>query len=505
MIASRTTQWNSLRGERFDVLILGGGVSGACLFNQLAAEGYRVLLIDRKDFASATSQSSAMMIWGGLLYLKDFRFRTVWKLCSSRNHLIRTKSGSVRPEKFCYLIRNKGGRGPVLMNTALYSYWALGKCRGARPRRDSHFAEIDFLNKNAFRDSFVYQEAVLDSSDTRFALDWILSHQHPDSVALNYCSITGASLARDQSYWSVGLQDELQPQVETEIFARMIVNCTGPWTDEVNKQFGIVTPFKHVLSKGVFIGFKRFPHHEHPLIMDVGHDGDCMSLIPWGPISLWGPTETCKSELPAALSAQPEDISLLLSELNKCLTQPKSVDDIVSIRHGVRALVVKKDEVLRESSLELSRKFKIHGDSNLPWISVYGGKLTDCVRLAAAVLSKIKKRLGNSKSREHQTSHSRSRPELVNFPGLTIPVSSVDWCVEHEMCWTLEDYLRRRTNVSQWVPRGGLGRSNENRRYLVEVAKRLPTCREQSDAEEAVHKYEMQIGEFDRLLTTCRA
>jgi hypothetical protein len=74
--------------------------------------------------------------------------------------------------------------------------------------------------------------------------------------------------------------------------------------------------------------------------------------------------------------------------------------------------------------------------------------------------------------------------------------------VEHEACWTLEDYLRRRTNVSQWVPRGGLGRDNENRNHLLLIAEGLPSCDKQT-AEDKVRKYEDEIHKLDQLLGAC--
>lgn len=501
MIAQRQAQWESLRRTSFDVLILGGGVSGTCLFHQLCAEGYRVLLIDKGDFGSATSQSSAMMIWGGLLYLKDLKLHTVWRLCGARDHLLREKSDWVQPQLFRYLVARNGQRGSLLINAALSAYWLLGRCQGARPRRDPRF-DAPFLKKEIFRDSFLYQEAVLDSSDSRFALHWILSHQSPESVALNYCSASGGSFSQADGHWSIGLQDHLIGG-RSETRARLVVNCVGPWTDEVNNQFCIRSPFKHVLSKGVFLGLNRFANHEQPLIIDIGNEGDCMSLIPWGPISLWGPTETCEDKLSDALSVKPADVASLLRELNALVPQAQSVDDIVSIRHGVRALVVNKDEAPQASSLKLSRKSRIHSDSIAPWLAVYGGKLTDCVRLANTLLDKIRERLGPARSRPPCHRIPRAETQYVGFPGLPTPVPSVGWCVEREMCWTLEDYLRRRTNISQWIPRGGLGRNNENRKSLIRMAEDLPPLSPRH-AEEAVRLYEQKIiNQMDHLFAAC--
>jgi glycerol-3-phosphate dehydrogenase len=505
MITHRQAQWESLRRTTFDVLILGGGVSGTCLFHHLCAEGYRVLLIDKGDFGSATSQSSAMMIWGGLLYLKDLKLRTVWRLCSARDHLLREKSDWVQPQLFRYLVARNGQRGSLLINAALSAYWLLGRCQGARPQRDPRF-EIPFLRREIFRDSFLYQEAVLDTSDTRFALHWILSHQNPQSFAVNYCSASGGTFSQSAGCWSIGLQDHLFQGARSETRARLVVNCAGPWTDQVNNQFGIQSPFKHVLSKGVFLGLKRFSNHEQPLIIDIGNEGDCMSLIPWGPISLWGPTETCEDKLSDALAPSPTDIALLLRELNAVVPRPQSVEDIVSIRHGVRALVVNKDEAPCGSSLKLSRRSRIYSDSIVPWLAVYGGKLTDCVRLARALLFKIKERLGpagNQPRAQPTTRNPRAESDYASFPGLPMPVPNVRWCVEREMCWTLEDYLRRRTNISQWIPRGGLGRKNENRTSLIRMAEDLPPL-VQRHAEEAVRLYELKIiNQIDQLFAAC--
>src|SRR6185295_4157850 len=108
-----------------------------------------------------------------------------------------------------------------------------------------------------------------------------------------------------------------------------------------------------------------------------------------------------------------------------------------------------------KSTLQLSRGFKVYGDRQVPWISVYGGKITDCVRLARSVVSNIKKRLGPVRSNGRRFESASVAQEFTSFPGLSGKVLRVRSCVKHEMCWTLEDYLRRRTNISQWMPRGG--------------------------------------------------
>jgi glycerol-3-phosphate dehydrogenase len=502
MLTLRQTQWDRIKSTGFDVLILGGGISGACLFHHLSAAGYRVLIVDKGDFAGATSQSSAMMVWGGLLYLKDLRFPTVWGLCGSRNRLVSEKASWVRPQQFRYLVTHNGHRSGLLMNAALHGYWVMGKCQGARPKRSTAFPEAGFLRSGAFANSFVYEEAVVDTSDSRFALRWILDGQTDNAVALNYCSPVEASFEETTGEWRLALQDQLGKYLQSEVRARVIVNCTGPWTDEVNSQFGFHTPFKHVFSKGVFIGLPRLPNHELPLIMDVGDKGDCMSLIPWGPISLWGPTESSDSGLSAALSIKPADISYLLNELNKFLAEPKGVDDIISVRNGVRALVVKTNDRVKESTLSLSRKFEVYSDAQRPWISVYGGKLTGCVRLARIANAKIRKHIGAGSKPQRRNGVEQADFEQTKFPGLSTSVPTLRWCVNRELCCTLDDYLRRRTNIAQWIPRGGLGRNNENRSYLTEISEELADVAHSAAA--AVRFYESRvIDPVDKLIAAC--
>jgi glycerol-3-phosphate dehydrogenase len=125
------------------------------------------------------------------------------------------------------------------------------------------------------------------------------------------------------------------------------------------------------------------------------------------------------------------------------------------------------------------------------------------VRLANRGVSKIRNRIGKPSGSAQRSQMSAMRQELTCFPGLSAKVLSARSCVENEMCWTLEDYLRRRTNISQWVPRAGLGLNNENRSYLATIARDFPVWNEMQTAEDQVRRYEERISEFDRLLESC--
>lgn len=499
----RNERWAVAAQTIFDVAIIGGGINGACLYHHLCREGYQVLLVDKGDFASGTSQASAMMVWGGLLYLRNWRFAAVRHLCDSRDRLIRDMGDWVRPRAFRYLPAADGRHSPALVGAGLYSYWVLGGCRRLRPRREIVFPELAFLNGDRLRGSLVYEEACVEPSDARFVLLWVLPQRDARRVALNYCSLQGGGFDRSARQWHLELTDTLESR-QCLARARWVVNAAGVWTDSVNRRFGLEFRHKHVFSKGVFVGIPRDSCHEAALVFETRKGRDWMSLFPWGSVSLWGPTETFTSQLEESFAVCSEDIRLLLDELNMHLAQPAGPRNIVSVRCGVRALAV--DRSLPEAdvnTVDLSRRYWIDRHPHLPWTSLYGGKMTDCVRVASAVTRIIRGALEPILPPSLAPPPVAANPQWHHFPGLPEEVLSATWCAENEMCCTLEDYLRRRTNIAQWVPRGGLGFHNENLPHLVSLAKVFAAGR-QEDAQGIVATYRRKVEqEFDAVLATC--
>src|SRR4051812_37471915 len=153
----------------FDVAILGGGVNGACVFDALCKAGYRALLVDRGDFASGTSQASGMMVWGGLLYLKDGDLRTVVELSRDRDVMIRDMPGRMAARRFRYLYGAGRGRSKWLVRAALWLYWVLGLCRRRAPGSERAFGEAALIRAGEVGGSLVYEEGFLEGSDARFA------------------------------------------------------------------------------------------------------------------------------------------------------------------------------------------------------------------------------------------------------------------------------------------------------------------------------------------------
>lgn len=496
----RRAQWDAIKHTTADVVVVGGGINGAAIFHHLCMEGYRVLLVEKGDFASGTSQASAMMIWGGLIHLRQLDLITVGRLCASRDRLIRENVASIFPRTFRYLPTHDCGRKRLSAYTAHYSYWLLGGGRRRRPRFQKDFTELSFLNRAGFPFSLEYEEACVEPSDARFVLEWLLPHQSLQNVALNYCNLQGGSYDSAAKEWCLELSDTLTG-TDAVVRAKWVINAAGTWTDSINRRFDIESPYKHVFGKGVFIGIKRHPQHQTPLMIETKELESCMSLLPWGPVSLWGPTETCITDMEEGFSPTSEDVRYLVQQLNRHLSCPVSIEEIVSLRCGVRPLVVKRSCTKPHQTLDLSRKYRIQRDRTASWISIYGGKLTSCVPIAKAVTTLLLDCIKPDARRAPKQESENVSVELETFPSLSEKVPSAEWCAKHEMCWNLEDYLRRRTNVSQWVARGGLGSQNENVQHLTLLAKAFQGDSAEGLVKNAVRSYERKIErEYDEVL-----
>jgi glycerol-3-phosphate dehydrogenase len=493
-IEKRDFRWSQLNNSDFDVVIIGGGISGASLFARMASEGYKTLLIDKGDFGSATSQASGMMIWGGLLYLKSLDFRTVFSLCRDRDVHISGCPSRIRPQYFYYFPLRRGWQYTPLVKGGLDFYRLLGGMRRGRNYIEKNPDEKNIIINEQFRDPLAYEEGMLNYSDCHFVVDLIRQYDSASAIPLNYVEFNKASYSSTDRRWHVELSDRFAHRM-AGITSRLVINATGPYCDHVNRIVGIRTPYKHVFSKGVYLAFNRPDSHLHPLIFETGLHSDVQTFVPWGPVSLWGPTETRIDVLDEEISPTPEDVDFLLEQANRTLSRSYKKEDIISFRAGVRALAVPLSYHADRYPLELSRHYRIYLEKEKSWIAIYGGKFTSGSTLASMVMKKVARVL------EPATLPSVAPKELEEtqgdfmFPDLEMSFPSPEHCSDHEYCLTVEDYLRRRTNISQWSARNGLGRDNENLVTVREIIKRLPQ-RPGLMAEAALEQY---ISTTDRL------
>ena len=366
------------------------------------------------------------------------------------------------------------------------------------PISQEKFEEEALIKRNDFG-SLLYEEAMLKDSDSRFVLNWITAHGSEQRIALNYCLPESGEYDSNEKVWFFELRDNLNSRrISTK--AKCVINCAGVWSDGVNSLFGITTPYRHVFSKGVFIGFRRTKGHNLPLIFEMGENGDALSYIPWGPVSLWGPTETKTDNIQNGFRVSASDVRFLMEQAHKNLRYGIDKNHIVSLRCGIRPLAVKRSFSRDCYPLDISRNHRIVRDPDMPWVTAYGGKITGCVSMAKKISAIVSRIVPPSYSRGQIKRLTPGMNDMTSFPGLEGKVPSVQWCMENEYCCTLEDYLRRRTCISQWIPREGLGSENENLPHLKKIAMKL-TGNNLKQTEKIIEGHSSKVkSEFDQLI-----
>lgn len=459
--------------QPYDVVIAGGGISGAAIFAQLTRDGYRTLLVDAGDFGSGTSQQSAMMIWGGLLYLTRFDLMTVYRLCRDRDALLANYPEAVRAQYYRYLPLKRGWQPRPLVKGLLDFYRLVGGMRRSPNRIETHFDEEALVAQSRYRGSVAYEEAMLTHSDARFVIDLIRSHETSASIPLNYVGLEEGEYDPSRRQWRLALRDQFAGKDFT-VTTRVLVNAAGAKVDELNRRFAIASPYKHIFSKGVFLSFARPPGHDTPLVFELGQNRDVILYVPWGPISYWGPTETATHDLTQASEPTGDEVRFLLEQANCALNQPVTARDIIAYRSGVRQLAVAANYQGERYPLEHSRHHRLHIDGKRPWVAVYGGKFTSAFGMAQAISLQVARLLGNAAARPRQSVAVPAPPHTLEYPGLPGKFPSIDHCVKHEYCLTIGDYLRRRTNIAQWVARNGLGMNNQYQPFVEQLAAQLP-------------------------------
>jgi glycerol-3-phosphate dehydrogenase len=383
----RDNNLGQLDGGLFDVLIVGGGINGAVSAAALSAQGARVALIDRGDFAGFTSQESSNLVWGGIKYLETGELGLVRKLCSSRNRLIETYPSSVREIRFFTTIEPGFRRARGTLYLGVWLYWAVGKFFTRPPRllgRKDIEREEPVVDVQGGPGGIEYSDAYLVDNDARFVFGFIRGALDHGAIAANYVESLGARRGQD-GVWSTRARDTITGR-ELEIRSRLLINACGPLVDANNSQDDVRTAHHHVFSKGVHLIVDRITESRRVLAF-FADDGRLFFVLPLGPKSCIGTTDTRVEQLPAVVT--PEDRSFILDNVNKRLKLARKLTeaDIIAERCGVRPLVIDPENG-RKGDLDwtaLSRKHAVEADATRGHISIFGGKMTDCLNVGEEV------------------------------------------------------------------------------------------------------------------------
>jgi glycerol-3-phosphate dehydrogenase len=429
----------------FDLLILGGGITGAGVALDAVLRGLRVALIDKGDFASGTSSLSSKLVHGGLRYLEHGDFHLVYEALHERGRLLRNAPHLVHPLRFLLPFYEGARVPPWKFRIGLVLYDLLAG--GHNVRRSRAIAlprlhrEFPGLRPEGLRGGAEYFDAQMD--DARLCLEVLRTAALHGATVANYVEAVaferGGVRARDH-----------RGGREFSIAAKQVLNATGPWGDAVRRLAGddsgpLLQPTKgvHLIAaeRGLPAAFLLL----HPA------DGRVFFVIPWLYKTLLGTTDTACDDSPDELAVTPAEVEYLLAGFNYYFTPPLSADDVLSSFAGLRPLIRARSG---EPS-DLSREFQIH-TSPSGLLTVAGGKYTTYRHMAEVITDTVVRRLGLSRRCRTRSFRLDGAPQepWERFAPATIG-SLTSRCHLHEETarHLVERYGRRAVEVTDYLDR----------------------------------------------------
>lgn len=505
----RESNIERLESEDFDALIIGSGINGAVSAAALAARGIRVALIDAGDFAGFTSQQSSNLVWGGIKYMEGYEFGLVAGLCKSRNELLDSFPSTVKEIRFLMTVNKQFRFHPWVILASTWLYWILGRGKTRTPRLISsrQIKQTEpLINTSTSTGGIEYSDAFLHDNDARFVFNFVRSAMDRGCVAVNYIKSKGAT--RDTGgNWTTQVEDQVSGR-QFSIRSKVLVNAAGAFVDQHNELTGIETEYHHLLSKGIHLIVPQISD-SHRVLAFFADDERLFFAIPMANRTCIGTTDTRVADPVTAVTD--EDRDFVLSNINARLDLPVPLtrDDIIAERCGVRPLATRKTHGQSVDVQQLSRKHVIEMTPGQNHISIFGGKLTDCLNVGNEICAcvaklglkpeKVGKWYGEPDRKAREAYFGRARKlgidEIVasdtreplserlwrryaahaqgmldaieQDPGLSEPLvenagirrCEIDYLAANEMIVKLEDYLRRRSKIELLMSRDDLRQS----------------------------------------------
>ncbi|MCP9235083.1 glycerol-3-phosphate dehydrogenase/oxidase [Lewinella sp. JB7] len=386
----RRAKIDRLADTHFDLLVIGGGITGAGVALDAGSRGLSVALIERNDFASGTSSKSTKLIHGGLRYLKNLEIGLVREVGQERAVVHRLAPHLVRPEKMLLPLVEGGSLGKLTTSMALWVYDFLADVEGEDKRvmltKEETLKTEPLLREDILTGGGFYAEYRTD--DARLTIENIKTAERHGALAANYVEATGFGYDEDHRINAVHCRDRFDGQ-ELTISCDHVISSAGPWVDDLRKIDKSMNNKRLFLSKGVHIvvARERLPL-AHACYFDVA-DGRMLFAIPRLRCTYIGTTDTPYKGDPTAVPVHLEDVEYLLRATNEVFpTVDLKVEDVESSWAGVRPLIFEEGK----SAGEMSRKDEIfESDSGL--LSIAGGKLTGYRKMAERVVDRLGKQL----------------------------------------------------------------------------------------------------------------
>ncbi len=396
-LETRATLISSLRSGPLDLLVIGGGVTGAGILLDAHTRGMKVGLVEMQDFAAGTSSRSTKLVHGGLRYLKQFDVSLVAEVGKERAIVYENGPHVTTPLWMLLPIVQGGTYGMFMSSVGIYVYDRLAGVKESERRQMLTVAQTlekePLLRREGLRGAGFYVEYQTD--DARLTLEILKEAVERGAVALNYSKVEKLIYNERGRVAGAQIKDVLTDEIYS-VYARKVLNATGPWVDELREMDRSKRRKTMHLTKGVHIVVdgQRFPLH-NPVYFDVP-DGRMVFAIPRDGKTYVGTTDTDYVGNPVSPRTSKADRDYLIGCVNFMFPSVAlGAQDVESVWAGVRPLIHEEGK----APSEISRKDEIFiSPSGL--ITIAGGKLTGYRKMADKVVSLIADELGSETHRQ---------------------------------------------------------------------------------------------------------
>ena len=446
----------------YDVVVIGGGINGAVSAAALSARGLSVLLLDQRDFGGLTSSQSSNLIWGGIKYLQSYEFGLVFKLSRARARLMKNYPTRIVNMGFFAALGPNAPFGQVLGRFGTLFYWAIGLFSTPMPALFGK-AKLKQVEPTVYaenvRGAVEYFDGVMPDNDSRFVWQFVSRARELGATVKNYHEVN--AIEKTRNGFEIGIKD-LSAGEQFAVQAKVVVNAAGPFAKQSNELVGSTTKKDLVFSKGIHLVVRKLTSDNRVLTF-WDEQGRIFYVIPMHDRSVIGTTDTRVLDPLEAVTDQDRQFVLRQINLSMTLDKPLTVDDIISERCGVRALVVDRNKDNSKSDWhKLSRKHSVETDPR-GVISILGGKFTDCINVGEEIVHKVKKFVPVSASAntwfgedspKEKASYEEAAAALLSQGSITTQVANQLWRRHGSKAMTILEKLKAQPESREIVFEG---------------------------------------------------
>jgi glycerol-3-phosphate dehydrogenase len=472
---TRTEMYRRLHAHsgRWDMIVIGGGATGAGVAIDTASRGYDVLLLEQHDFGKGTSSRSTKLVHGGVRYLEQGNVSLVMEALKERGLLLRNAPHLVR--NLGFVVPNYDWWEAPFYGIGLKLYNLLaGKYGFGASRilsREETLERLPTLKPEGLRGGVIYFDGQFD--DSRLLINLVSTAFEQGATLLNYAPVSG--LTKDAEGFVDGVQfSDLETGENLEVRAQVVINATGPFVDALRRKADPAVQPMIAPSQGIHLVFDRsFLAGDDAIMVPHTSDGRVMFAIPWHDHTVVGTTDTPIGEPALEPAALEQEIDFILQTSALYLAKTPTRADILSVFAGIRPLV-RSGEAGNTAALSRDHTIRIE---NSGMVTVCGGKWTtyrhmaeDCVNQAATLARLPEKPCVTEHLNIHGFHPSSEKfgrlwmygtdapliqqiesdnPEWAEPLDRELPYTAgeVIWAVREEMARTVEDVLARRTRA----------------------------------------------------------